>query len=244
MPAPPPQLASLSVFFPCHNEADNVETMTEACLRMARRVARDHEVIIVDDGSTDGTAALADALADKYPDEVRVARNQPNRGYGGALQRGFRAAAKDLIFYTDGDGQFDVEEIDRLIPLLDEYDIVSAYRLERQDNFLRRFNGAAWTRLGRRALGLHVRGVGCAFKIYPRRVIAETELRSEGALIDAEMLARATRAGYRIGQVGVHHHPRSAGQSSGGDPRVILRAFRELLALRRDIVGAKNSSPR
>lgn len=230
-------LPSLTVFFPCHNEEENVVRVTEAALRMARRVAPDHEVIIVDDGSQDRTGALADELAARYPGEVRAVHNVPNRGYGGALQRGFYEAAKDWIFYTDGDGQFDVEEIDKLIPLLADHDIASAYRLDRKDNWVRRLNAKCWTWLVGVVLGLRIRDVDCAFKIYPRRFIQQVRLRSQGALIDAEMLARATRAGYRIGQIGVHHHPRVAGESSGGNLRVILRAFRELLRLRRDIIA-------
>lgn len=233
------RLASLSVFFPCHNEEENVVRVTEDALRMARRVSPDHEVIIVDDGSTDRTGELADDLARRYPGEVRAVHNIPNRGYGGALQRGFREAAKEWIFYTDGDGQFDVEEIDKLIPLLETHDIASAYRLNRQDSWMRRLNGKCWSTLVGLVFGLRVRDVDCAFKIYPRRFISQVTLRSEGALIDAEMLARATRAGYTIGQVGVHHHPRTAGESTGGNIRVILRAFRELLRLRRDIVAGR-----
>lgn len=230
------RLASLTVFFPCHNEEENVVRVTESALRVARRVADDHEVIIVDDGSRDRTGVLADELAQRYPGEVRAVHNVPNRGYGGALQRGFREATKDWIFYTDGDGQFDFEEIDKLIELLERFDIASAYRVERQDTWVRRLNGACWSALVRLVFGLRIRDVDCAFKVYPRRFIEQVELRSEGALIDAEMLARAARAGYSIGQVGVHHHPRTAGESSGGNLRVILRAFRELLRLRRDIL--------
>jgi len=230
------QLSSLSIFFPCHNEEANVERVTEAAVRMARRVAADHEIIIVDDGSRDRTGTLAEELARKYPGEVRAVHNHPNQGYGGALQRGFREARKDWIFYTDGDGQFDLEEIDRLIPLLDSHDIVSAYRIDRQDSWLRRLNGAGWSRLVGLVFGMRIRDVDCAFKIYPRRFIESVPLHSRGALIDAEMLARATLAGYRIGQVGVHHYPRTAGASSGGNLRVILRALRELLQLRRRII--------
>ncbi|HRX84981.1 MAG TPA: glycosyltransferase family 2 protein [Phycisphaerae bacterium] len=236
------QLSSLTVFFPCHNEEENVVRVTEDALRMARRVSPDHEVIIVDDGSKDRTPALADELAAKYPGEVRAVHNVPNRGYGGALQRGFCEATKEWIFYTDGDGQFDVEEIDKLIPLLAEFDIASGIRLDRKDSWMRRMNAECWNWLVGVVLGLRIHDVDCAFKIYPRRFIESVTLRSEGALIDAEMLARATRAGYRIGQVGVHHYPRVAGESSGGNIRVILRAFRELLRLRRDILATPKAA--
>ncbi|MCB9849293.1 MAG: glycosyltransferase family 2 protein [Phycisphaerales bacterium] len=238
------RLSSLTVFFPCHNEEENVVRMTEVCRAMARRVADDFEIIIVDDGSADATGRLADELAAKYPNEVRAVHNNPNRGYGGALQRGFGEARKDWIFYTDGDMQFDVEEIDKLIALLGEYDIASAYRTNRQDSFVRRMNGKCWSWLVNRAFGMRLRDIDCAFKIYPRRFIERVTLCSEGALIDAEMLARATRLGYRIGQVGVKHLPRPAGESSGGNLRVILRAFRELRKLRTKILGESEPNRR
>ncbi len=234
------KLPSLTVFFPCYNEEDNVERVTEAALKMCRRVAEDFEVIIVNDGSKDRTEEIADGIAEKYPGEVRAVHNKPNRGYGGALQRGFREASKDLIFYTDGDGQFDFEEIDKLIPLLDNHDIASGYRMDRKDPFMRKLNAACWGTLVRFLFKMNIRDIDGAFKIYPKAFIDKTELLSEGALIDTEMLARATRAGYKIGQVGVHHYPRTAGEQTGANIRVILRAFKELFKLRRQILKSAN----
>ncbi len=229
------KLPSLTVFFPCYNEEANVERIVHAALRVCPRVAEDYEVIIVNDGSSDRTGEIADRLAAEN-DCVRAAHNRPNRGYGGALQRGFREATKEWIFYTDGDGQFDLEEIDKLIELLGDHDIASAYRLDRQDSMLRKINAACWGMLVRRLFRMKLRDIDCAFKIYPKRFIDAVELRSEGALIDTEMLARATLAGYRIGQVGVHHYPRKAGSQTGANVHVIARAFKELIKLRRQIL--------
>ncbi len=227
---------SLSVFFPCYNEEANVERTTRAALDACREITSDFEIIIVNDGSRDRTGEIADRLAEEHP-EVRVVHNRPNRGYGGALQSGFRAARKDWIFYTDGDGQFDFREIPQLLELLDRFDIVSAYRLRRQDSWIRKVNAWGWKIVCNLLLGLRLRDVDCAFKIYPKRFIDEVELWSEGALIDAEMLAKARRRGYRIGQVGVHHYPRTAGQQTGANLRVVVRAFRELFKLRRRILA-------
>src|SRR5690606_10038573 len=188
------------------------------------------EIIIVDDGSRDRTGEIADRLAATLP-HVRAVHNRPNRGYGGALRRGFEEARMPYVFYTDGDGQFDFEEIERLIPLMSQYDIVSAYRMNRQDPLHRRINAACWGMLVNVLFGLHLRDVDCAFKIYPRRLFQEIEVESNGAMIDTEVLARARRKGYSIGQIGVHHYPRSAGTQTGANLRVILRAFRELFAL-------------
>jgi len=227
---------SLSIFFPCYNEEANVERVTLAALAAAGEITEDFEVIIVDDGSTDRTGELADRLAAEH-DLVRVVHNRPNRGYGGALQAGFLAATKEWVFYTDGDGQFDFTEIPRLLDLLDRYDIVSAYRINRQESPVRRFNAWCWTLLCNCLLGTRLRDIDCAFKIYPRRLFTEIRMQSMGALIDAEILAKARRRGYRIGQIGVKHYPRIAGQPTGANLKVILRAFVELVRLRRYIIA-------
>jgi len=238
---PPRSPLSLSVFFPCYNEEANVEHTTLAALKTCSRISEDFEVIIVNDGSKDRTAEIANRLAAEHP-HVRAVHNNPNLGYGGALQRGFREATKTWVFYTDGDGQFDFEEIDKLLPLLEEYDIVSGYRLDRKDSFVRKFNAFGWTTLVNVALGLWLRDIDGAFKIYPRRLFDEIEMKSMGALIDAEVLARAKRLGYRVGQVGVHHYPRTAGEQSGANLKVIARAFKELFLLRKDIRKTKRRS--
>jgi len=229
-----PDINSLTVFFPCYNEEANVERVTLAAVKMARRVCTDFEIIIVNDGSRDRTGEIADRLAREHPG-VRAVHNHPNQGYGGALQRGFREATKEYVFYTDGDGQFDFEEIDRLLPLLETYDIVSAYRLDRKDSLIRKLNALCWTTLVNVLFRLWLRDIDCAFKLYPRKLFDEIDMRSRGALIDTEILARARRLGYTVGQVGVHHYPRTAGTQTGANLRVILRAFKELFALRGDI---------
>lgn len=226
---------SISVFFPCYNEEANVENTTLAVLATLRRISDDFEVIIVNDGSKDRTGEIADRLAGQYA-QVRAVHNHTNLGYGGALQRGFREATKPWVCYTDGDGQFDFDEIKKLLPLLDVYDIVSAYRRNRQDSLSRTINAFCWTALVNRVLPIGLRDIDCAFKVYPRKLFDEIEMKSSGALIDAEILARAKRLGYSIGQVGVHHYPRTAGRQTGANLRVILLAFKELFTLRKDIL--------
>lgn len=234
MNKPPLKPLSLTIFFPCHNEEANVERVTRQAVEVGRQVAADLEVIIVDDGSVDRTGQIADRLAAEIP-EVRAVHNWPNLGYGGALQRGFRAATRSWIFYTDGDGQFDLSEIPRVLPLLERYDVVSCYRLNRQDSWIRKLNARAWTALVNALFRLNLRDIDCAFKFYPKPFIDAIELWSLGALIDAEMLAKARNLGLSIGQTGVHHYPRLAGTQSGANIKVILRAFKELFKLRRRI---------
>jgi glycosyltransferase involved in cell wall biosynthesis len=240
---PPLRPFSLTIFFPCYNEEANVERVTRAAVETARRVADDYEVLIVNDGSRDRTGQIADRLALEIPG-VRAVHNQPNRGYGGALQRGFREARKNWIFYTDGDGQFDLAELDRLPPLLEKYDIISCYRLNRRDSILRKLNAFAWSALVNLLFRIGLRDIDCAFKLYPRTFIDQIELKSTGALIDTEMLAKARYLGYSIGQIGVRHYPRTAGSQTGANLKVILRAFRELLRLYGDIRSSRTASSR
>ena len=227
-------MVSISVFFPCYNEQENVGRTTEKAIVVLEKLNADFEVIIVDDGSSDDTGRIAAELADR-DDRVKVVPHPRNLGYGAALQSGFEAATKELVFYTDGDGQFDIGEMPPLLELIAQYDIVSAYRLNRQDSIIRRINGWCWTKLVCLLFGLKVRDIDCAFKLYKREIFDNIELSSTGALIDTEILARAARKGYRITQKGVHHYPRTAGEQSGANPAVILRAFKELFVLQRRI---------
>ena len=225
---------SISVFFPCYNEQENVARTVRHALTVLENLKADFEVIIVDDGSCDATGQIADEIAGRNS-RVKVVHHPVNLGYGDALKSGFKAATKELVFYTDGDGQFDINEMPQLLPLMAQYDIVSCYRLDRQDSLLRRLNGWGWTKLVCLLFGIKIRNIDCAFKLYKRQIFDKIELSSTGALIDAEILARAVRKGCSITQKGVHHYPRTAGAQTGGSLRVILRAFKELLKLRRQI---------
>lgn len=230
------QLPSLSIFFPCYNEAENVERVTRAAVQAAPEFAESFEVIIVNDGSRDRTGEIADRLAAEIP-EVRAVHNRPNCGYGGAVARGLTEARMEWIFFTDGDGQFDIAEIPKLIKLLDSGDFAVGYRLKRADSFVRVLNAWAWGSLVRALFGLKVRDIDCAFKLLPKSLIDNIKLQSEGALISTELLAKAARRGLRIVETGVHHYPRAAGQQTGANPAVILKAFYELFRLRRQIRG-------
>ena len=222
---------SISVFFPCYNEQDNITRVVEQALTVLEKLNADFEVIIVNDGSSDSTGQIADEIAGQK-DRVKVVHHGTNLGYGAALQSGFKAATKELVFYTDGDGQFDINEMPPLLRLMEQYDIVSCYRLNRQDNLIRKINGWCWTKLVCLLFGMKIRDIDCAFKLYRREIFDNIKVVSTGALIDAEILARAVRKGYRVTQQGIHHYPRTAGAQTGANLRVILRAFRELLRLR------------
>jgi glycosyltransferase involved in cell wall biosynthesis len=223
-------MVSISVFFPCYNEQDNIRQVTQRATEALKGTGADYEIILVNDGSKDDTGRIADELA-AGDGRIRVVHHQRNMGYGAALQSGFRAAKKEYVFFTDGDGQFDIGEMPAMLALMERYDIVCGYRLNRKDPIIRKINGWLWTRMVCILFGMKVRDIDCAFKLFRREVFEHIKMESSGALISAEILARATRAGYKITEAGVHHYPRTAGKQTGAKFRVILRAFKELFSL-------------
>lgn len=227
---------SLSVFFPCYNEQDNVERVVAQTLELLKKLEIDFELIIVNDGSSDQTGEIADKIVSEN-DRVRVIHHPRNLGYGAALQSGFRAASKELVFYTDGDGQFDIAEMPALIPFMENYDVVSCYRINRQDSFVRKFNAWCWTKLVCLIFHIKLRDIDCAFKLYKTKIFENIQMQSTGALIDAEILARVIRKGYKVTQKAVRHYPRASGEQTGAKLQVIFRAFKELLKLRREILA-------
>lgn len=224
------RLSRLSLFYPMYNEEANIEEAVRRAVSILPRHADAFEVILVDDGSRDKTGAIADRLSEEDP-RVRAVHHGVNRGYGAALRSGIDAARYDWIFYTDGDNQFDLEEIRLLLPLSRENDIVSGYRIRRQDSMNRKVNAWLFNLAMRVLFGLKLRDTDCAFKLYRRWIFEGLTLRSDGAMIDAEIMARARARGARIAEVGVHHYPRTAGKQTGARLSVILRAFRELFGL-------------
>ena len=183
------RLPSISAFFPAYNEEANVAAMVERFTAVLPKIADDYEIIVVNDGSRDRTKEIADGLAAADP-HVRVVHHQQNRGYGGALKSGFSAARKAYVFFTDGDGQFDVAEIANLLPYVPQFDVVIGYRIDRAEGGLRRVNAGAWNFLVRRLFGIPSRDVDCAFKLFDRRVFDVVHPEAEGAMISTEVLAR------------------------------------------------------
>jgi glycosyltransferase involved in cell wall biosynthesis len=221
---------SLSIFFPCYNEQENVTRSVEQAISVLNKLDLDYEIIIVNDGSADKTGQIADEFSRKN-NKIKAVHHPKNLGYGSALQSGFKAASKEFVFYTDGDCQFDLNELPPLLPLMKDYDIVSCYRIKRNDRLIRKINAWCWTKLVCTLFGMKIRDIDCAFKLYRREIFDNIKISSTGALVDTEILARATGKGYKITQKGVHHYPRSAGVQTGANPRVIFRAFKELFRL-------------
>ena len=225
-----PSQPSISAFFPAYNDGGTIASMVIAVLLALQELTDDYEVIVVNDGSADYTAEILDELARCY-ERVRVVHHPQNRGYGGALRTGFASATKELIFYTDGDGQFDIAELPGLLDLTDKYDIITCYRINRRDSWMRKLNAWAWGSLVRWMFKLKIKDIDCAFKLYKRKIFDNIHMKSTGALIDAEILARASKKGYTIMQTGVRHYPRTAGTQTGANIAVVIRAFIELFKL-------------
>ena len=223
----------LSLFLPCFEEEGNVARTVERALAVLR--ARDlerFEIIVVNDGSRDRTGSIADALAAEH-DEVRVAHHAQNQGYGAALRTGFAEAKFPWVFFTDGDGQFDLDEIDGFLAAADDVEVVIGYRLQRADHVGRRVNTWLWSLAVRTLFQLRVRDVDCAFKLLSRHALDEVgPLTASGAVISTELLVGVRRAGIATREIGVHHYPRQAGAPTGASIKVILRALRELVQLR------------
>lgn len=233
-------LSSISIVLPCCNEAENVAQAVVEAATAGERFAYSFEVIVVDDGSTDETLKIARRLADENP-AVNVVSHPQNRGYGAAVRSGIDAATSDYVFLTDGDLQFDLGQIGALLPYVGESDLIVGYRINRQDNIVRRVNARAWNMLIRRLLKIPVKDVDCAFKLIDRDLLQRLELVSDGAMISAELVAKSLQLDARLSEVGVHHRPRPAGEPSGNNPRVVRQAFRELIALRSNLVVAQSA---
>lgn len=221
---------TLSVIFPAFNEEANIRHTVEAARLVLPKIAETWEIILVNDGSRDATTPICDELADQY-EEVRAIHHIDNRGYGAALKSGILAARHDYIFFTDSDGQFDLQELENLIDWASQYEIVTGYRAKRQDPPHRLINAWGWRTLVRMVLGVKVRDIDCAFKIFQRSVFDRVQIRSVGAMVNTEILAQANSFGMRIHEVKVSHFPRRAGKSSGANLRVIAKAFKELFRL-------------
>ncbi len=226
----PQALTSLSLFFPCYNEAENVGPMIEQAVKVGEEYGIDYEVVVVDDGSSDGSVAIIKSWSAKNP-RVRLVRHETNQGYGAALRTGFKNVQKDLVFLTDGDNQFHLSDIDKLFSKIDSCDVVAGFRIVRQDKAHRRLNGFLWTQLNKVIFGLPVRDVDCAFKLFRKKALEGLVLESNHLLIHAEILARLKKKGVKIEEIGVPHYPRTAGKATATKISSIFKTFYELFRL-------------
>ena len=203
----------LSIFFPAYNDSGTIASLVITALRTARKLTPDHEVIVVNDGSKDGTADILDELASIYP-QVRVVHHEQNRGYGGALRSGFATATRDLVFYTDGDAQYDPAEMEALWRRFDgSVDLVNGYKISRSDPLHRILIGRVYHHTVKLMFGLTVRDVDCDFRMMRRSIFDTVQLEKNSGVICLEMMKKITDGGFRIAEVPVHHYHRAYGKS-------------------------------
>jgi len=222
---------SLSVFFPAYNDSGTIASMVIRTVKTAAELTPDFEVIVVDDGSGDGTADIADELAHTYP-QVRAVHHPRNRDYGAALQTGFRSATKELVFYTDGDAQYDPTELkllwERMTP---EADLVNGYKISRQDPLHRVIIGRLYHYIVSILFGLRLRDVDCDFRLMRRAIFDRINLEKTSGVICVEMIKKIQDAGFRVVEVPVHHYHRAFGKSEFFNYPRLFRVARDLALL-------------
>lgn len=221
----------ISIVLPAHNEAENLTQLLKDIVDCMKNFGWDYEVIVVNDGSTDNTKDILAQLKQAHPN-IREIDHPKNQGYGAALRSGFSIATKEWLFLMDSDRQFDIKEITKLVSFIHDFDLVVGYRTNRQDNWMRLLNAwiyhlAIWI-----LFGLRVKDIDCAFKLMKREVIQKINLESDGAFISSELLIKVKRIHARIKEIPVSHYPRTAGNATGANFKVILRAMKEVVIFR------------
>jgi glycosyltransferase involved in cell wall biosynthesis len=226
------RLPGLSLVLPCHNEVDNLRWLLPHIADVMPELADRWEVVLVDDGSSDGSGDVARAIAAERGFSLQVIRHAQKSGYGVTVADGLRATRLEYSAFTDADGQFEVADFALLIPLLANADLVGGWREERSDAALRSVVSGVFNTLLRVLYGLRVRDVDCAMKVMRTDFLRSIHIESRSALLNAELYIKAQRSGRRVAQVGVPHHPRQMGVRSGARPRAIARAIKELVLFR------------
>lgn len=224
------KLSSLSVFYPCYNEEQNIPIFLEKSLTFLPTITKDFEIIIVDDGSSDNTYQITKNFSQKNK-QIKIIRHQKNQGYGAALKSGFKAAKKDWTFFTDGDLQFDLTELKKFIPFTKDYQVIIGYRKKRQEGLLRNFNQKLWKLYIDVLYRLHVKDIDCAFKLFKTTVIQDLKLFSNGAFVSSEFLYKLKKKNYKFKQIAVTHQSRLYGKATGSNLKVILKAVLDALKI-------------
>jgi glycosyltransferase involved in cell wall biosynthesis len=223
--------SSISVFFPAYNDGGTIASMVITALLTLRELTDDYEVIVVNDGSSDYTPQVLDELARAYP-KVHIVHHPQNRGYGGALRTGFASASKELVFYTDGDAQYDVRELkDLYAALVDGVDMVNGYKISRSDPWYRTVIGRIYHWTVKLGFGLKLRDVDCDFRLMRRSIFDRVFLKSDSGVICVEMMKKIQDAGFAVAEVPVHHYHRAYGRSQFFNFRRIYHVGRDLLRL-------------
>jgi glycosyltransferase involved in cell wall biosynthesis len=227
-----PKVASLSVFFPAYNDAPSLPPLLRDTFAVLAECVADYEVIVIDDGSRDKTAEVLEQLGREYGPVLRVVTHPKNRGYGGALRSGFAAARKEFVFYTDGDGQYDVGELPRLLELVGPgTGLVNGYKLERNDPTHRIWIGNVYNFCARLLFRIRIRDIDCDYRLIRRAVLDKMHLTCTSGTICVELVRKLELSGCDVAEVGVHHYPRKHGKSQFFRVRSLAITFYQLLRL-------------
>src|SRR5579859_1635009 len=237
---------SITAFFPCYNDSGTIASMVITADRTLRELCDDYEIIVANDASTDNSAEILDELGEIYP-RLRVLHHRTNHGYGGNLRSMFALSTKDLIFYTDGDGQYDPAELSTLYRHLgSDVDVVQGWKIERHDPLHRKIIGRVYHHFVKWWFGLHLRDVDCDFRLFRRHVLESFPLHSDSGCITVEMMTRVEQGGFKVVEVPVHHYFRAYGQSQFFNFKRVAKTLIELSSLwlrlkvlpQRDISGS------
>jgi glycosyltransferase involved in cell wall biosynthesis len=233
---------SISAFFPAFNDAENLRVQIPRTIETLQQLTGDYEVIVVDDGSTDDTSAVLDSLRQQFPC-LRVVRHAKNLGYGAALQSGFRNSAKELIFYTDGDGQYDSGELRNLLAELSpEVDVVNGFKIHRADSAHRSIVGNTYQKLVKTLFRLKIRDVDCDFRLVRRQVMETIQLTSLSGAICVDLMCQIERGGHQVAEVPVHHYPRLHGHSQFFRVMPVIRTALDIFRLWVRLILLKRAS--
>lgn len=225
-----PKRYSISAFFPAYNNAGSIGDIIHAGAQLLQALEADYEIVVVNDGSTDGTRALLDALAHGLP-FLKIIHHETNQGYGAALITGFANCSKELIFYTDGDAQYDVNELSLLLQSFgDNIDIANGYKISRSDPKHRVILGWIYQHLMRLIFGLKIKDVDCDFRLFRRRCLEQVELTFDSGVICIELMKKLQTNGCRIVEVPVHHYRRPSGTSQFFRLKHLIRVFVQLFS--------------
>jgi glycosyltransferase involved in cell wall biosynthesis len=225
-------LPSLSAFFPAYNDAPSLPELIARTFDVANSTFDDFEVIVINDGSQDTTGEVLAELARKYGPRMRVITHEVNRGYGGALKTGFESATKEYIFYTDGDGQYDVRELPKLWALMKPgVGLVNGYKLERNDPWHRIFIGKTYNQFARVLFGIRIRDIDCDFRLMRRDLVQQIQLRSTSGTICVELVKKLELTGCGVAEIGVHHYPRLHGKSQFFRVKSLFSTLMQLIRL-------------
>lgn len=233
---------SISAFFPCYNDGGTIASMVALTDLTLKSLTDDYEILVVDDGSSDHSRAILRELEKKY-DRLKVTYHEKNRGYGGALKAGFSSATKELLFYTDGDFQYDVSEITKLLPEMKEgIDIVNGYKAGRSDRLYRKIIGRTYHWIMKLMFSFKIRDVDCDFRLIRRSVFDKIQLEYDSGVICVEMVKKMQDAGFQFAEVPVNHYFRTYGRSQFFNVKRIFNTGRDLLKLWWKLVIKKEGS--